>query len=156
MVLASLWSFDSKNEKWNKLCPMPTPRADHILIAFDQHIFACGGWYEDPLTESRILAETIDVYDVKTNTWSTETKNPMPKYYTGVAAVKRRIYFIGGLLSTNTINRATSAVQCYDLDTKQWSFNVEWEYPKEVWECTCAAFYVPRERDDFVMSFYGM
>ncbi|XP_065364100.1 kelch-like protein 26 [Calliphora vicina] len=156
MVLSSLWSFDAKTEKWNKLCQMPTPRADHILIAFEQHIYACGGWYEDPLTESRVLAETIDVYDVKSDTWTTETKNPMPKYYTGVAAVKRRIYFIGGLLSTNTINRATSAVQCYDLDTKQWSFNVEWEYPKEVWECTCAAFYVPRERDDFVMSFYGM
>ncbi|KAL9878922.1 kelch-like protein 26 isoform 1-T5 [Glossina fuscipes fuscipes] len=150
IVLVSLWCFDTHIEKWIKLRSMPTPRADHILIALDQHIYACGGWYEDPLTETRSLAQTIDVYDVNKDCWSTETTNPMPKYYTGVAAVKRRIYFIGGLLSSATINRATTAVQCYDLDTKQWSFNVEWEYPSEVWECTLAAFYVPRERDDFI------
>ncbi|XP_013112381.2 kelch-like protein 26 [Stomoxys calcitrans] len=148
MVLPSLWCFDTVTEKWNKLCQMPTPRADHILIAMDGHIYACGGWYEHSITETRVLAETIDVYDIETDTWSTESTNPMPKYYTGVAAVKKRIYFIGGLLSSATINRATSSVQCYDLETKQWSFNVEWEYPKEVWECTCAAFYVPEERDE--------
>lgn len=128
---------------------MITPRADHILIAMDSKIYACGGWYEDPLMGTRVLVETIDVYDVAKDTWSVETTNPMPKYYTGVAAIKRRIYFIGGLLSSATINRATTAVQCYDLDSKEWSFNVEWEYPKEVWECTLAAFYVPKVRDDF-------
>lgn len=127
---------------------MPTPRADHVLIVFDGRIYAFGGWYEDPVTEMRVLADAVDVYDVTTDQWITESRNPMPKYYTGVAAVKRKVYFIGGLLSTATINRATSAVQSYDLDTQQWAFSSEWEYPKEVWESTCAAFYVPRERDN--------
>lgn len=148
MVFASLWCFDTKLEKWLKLRPMRTPRADHVLIAFEDRIYACGGWYEDPVTETRVLADTIDVYDVKTDEWSVETRNPTPKFYTGIAAVNRKIYFVGGLLSTATINRASCAVHCYDLDTKKWSFNMEWEYPKEVWECTCAALYVPRERDD--------
>ncbi|XP_054728397.1 kelch-like protein 22 [Anastrepha obliqua] len=148
IVLASLWRFDTKSSKWHKLCRMPTPRADHVLIVFDGHIYAFGGWYEDPVTEMRVLADAVDVYDTTTDQWTTESHNPLPKYYTGVAAVKRKVYFIGGLLSTATINRATSAVQCYDLDTKQWTFSSEWEYPKEVWESTCAAFYVPRERDN--------
>ncbi|XP_067640560.1 kelch-like protein 26 isoform X2 [Eurosta solidaginis] len=148
IVLASLWRFDTKSSKWQKLCPMPTPRADHVLLVFEGRIYAFGGWYEDPVTEMRVLADAVDVYDVTTDQWITESRNPLPKYYTGVAGVKRKVYFIGGLLSTATINRATSAVQCYDLDTKQWNFSSEWEYPKEVWESTCATFYVPRERDN--------
>ncbi|XP_017484314.1 PREDICTED: kelch-like protein 22 [Rhagoletis zephyria] len=148
IVLATLWRFDTKSNNWQKLCPMPTPRADHVLIVIDGRIYAFGGWYEDPVTEMRVLADAVDVYDTITDQWVTESRNPLPKYYTGVAAVKRKVYFIGGLLSTATINRATSSVQCYDLDTKQWTFSSEWEYPKEVWESTCAAFYVPRERDN--------
>ncbi|XP_037937944.1 kelch-like protein 26 [Teleopsis dalmanni] len=148
LVLKTFWRFDSNTEKWHKLAPMLTPRADHALIALNGLIYACGGWYENPETEAITLAETMDVYNIATDEWTIETNNPTLKHHSGIAAVQRKIYFIGGLLSEPKFNRATCGVQCYDLDTKEWSFNKPEKFPKDVWECACVALYVPSVRSE--------
>ncbi|KMZ10812.1 kelch-like protein 26 [Drosophila simulans] len=142
-ILASMWVFDTKTEVWQELAPMPTPCCDHVLVALDNRIYACGGWHES-LTEWRVLVEHIYAYDIETNTWSLETKIPAPKFYTGVTAMGRTIFFVGGLDSTESIDRASAETMAYDLDSKKWWHEKDsWASPNDVWESTCVAIYVP-------------
>ncbi|EDW75223.1 uncharacterized protein Dwil_GK19808 [Drosophila willistoni] len=142
-ILSSTWCFDTKTELWQELAPMPTPCCDHVLVAIDNRIYACGGWHEN-LTESRCLVQHIYAYDVKANTWSVETKIPAPKFYSGVTVMRRTIFFVGGLDSTESIDRASSETMAYDLDSKNWWHRKDsWDTPNDVWESTCAAIYVP-------------
>nr|XP_016937320.1 kelch-like protein 26 [Drosophila suzukii] len=142
-ILASMWVFDTKAELWQELAPMPTPCCDHVLVAVDNRIYACGGWHES-LTESRVLVQHIYAYDIETNAWSVETQIPAPKFYSGVTAMGRTIFFVGGLDSTESIDRASAETMAYDLDTKEWWREKDsWDSPNDVWESTCAAIYVP-------------
>lgn len=146
LVLSSFWRYDTHGDKWHQKSPMPKPRADHVLLSIEDKIYACGGWFEDPHTGTRVLISDIDVYDVRTDSWYLETKNPVPTFHAGITAVRNKIYFVGGLLSDETIN-CSSNIQTYDLATKEWSAQTEWEGSKPTWECTCATFYVPRCRE---------
>lgn len=142
-ILSSMWCFDTKTECWQELAMMPTPCCDHVLVAIDNRIYACGGWHETR-RESRVLVEHIYAYDIKSNTWSVETKIPAPKFYSGVTLMRRTIFFVGGLDSTESIDRASSETMAYDLDTgKWWHRKDSWDTPNDVWESTCAAIYVP-------------
>ncbi|KAH8240418.1 hypothetical protein KR038_000372 [Drosophila bunnanda] len=142
-ILASMWCFDTKAERWQELAPMPTPCCDHVLVAIDNRIYACGGWHES-LTESRVLVQHIYAYDIESNTWSVETQIPAPKFYSGVTVMRRTIFFVGGLDSTESIDRASSETMAYDLDSKDWWHRKDsWDTPNDVWESTCAAIYVP-------------
>ncbi|XP_016954612.1 kelch-like protein 26 isoform X1 [Drosophila biarmipes] len=142
-ILASMWVFDTKTELWQELAPMPTPCCDHVLVAVDSRIYACGGWHES-LTESRVLVQHIYAYDIEANAWSVETQIPAPKFYSGVTAMGRTIFFVGGLDSTESIDRASAETMAYDLDSKEWWREKDsWDSPNDVWESTCAAIYVP-------------
>ncbi|KAH8266555.1 hypothetical protein KR018_001424, partial [Drosophila ironensis] len=142
-ILATMWCFDTKTECWQELAPMPTPCCDHVLVAVDNRIFACGGWLES-VTESRVLVQHIYAYDIETNRWSQETKIPSPKFYSGVTVMSRTIFFVGGLDSTESIDRASSETMAYDIDSKSWWHRKDsWDTPNDVWESTCAAIYVP-------------
>ncbi|KAH8303413.1 kelch-like protein 26 [Drosophila kikkawai] len=142
-ILASMWCFDTTTEHWQELAPMPTPCCDHVLVAIDNRIYACGGWHES-LTESRVLVQHIYAYDIESNAWSVETQIPAPKFYSGVTVMNRTIFFVGGLDSTESIDRASSETMAYDLDNKDWWHRKDsWDTPNAVWESTCAAIYVP-------------
>ncbi|XP_017964341.1 kelch-like protein 22 [Drosophila navojoa] len=142
-ILASTWCFDTKTESWQELAPMPTPCCDHVLVAIDNRIYACGGWHET-MRESRVLVEHIYAYDIPTNSWSVETKIPAPKFYSGVTTMRRTIIFVGGLDSTESIDRASSETMAYDVDTRKWWHHKDsWDTPNDVWESTCVTMYVP-------------
>ncbi|XP_001355036.3 kelch-like protein 22 [Drosophila pseudoobscura] len=143
VILSSFWCFDTKADTWVELAPMPTECCDHVLVALNDRIFACGGWHENQ-AEARVLVQHIYAYSIKTNTWQMETRIPAPKFYSGIAMMGRTIFFVGGLDSTETIDRASSATMAYDVDTKCWWHRKDsWDTPSDVWESTCASLYVP-------------
>ncbi|EDV30049.1 uncharacterized protein Dana_GF15965, isoform A [Drosophila ananassae] len=142
-ILATMWCFDTITETWHQLASMPTPCCDHVLVAIDNCIYACGGWRES-VTESRVLVQHIYAYDIETNVWTRETQIPAPKFYSGVTVMRRTIFFVGGLDSTESIDRASSETMAYNLDSKTWWHRKDsWDTPNDVWESTCAAIYVP-------------
>lgn len=55
----------------------------------------------------RVLADTVDAYDVMSDTWETITHVPTPRYHAGIVGVESKIYFIGGFLSDALFDRAT-------------------------------------------------
>ncbi|KAF5279209.1 hypothetical protein FQR65_LT03456 [Abscondita terminalis] len=145
-VLSSLCYYNTTFDTWWPCQPMLTPRADHVMISMCHKIYVCGGWTEDSETRTRVLVDTIDVYDVVNNLWSVVTRVPTPRYHAGIVGLNGKIYFIGGFHNDATFDRDTAAIECYDTVTNLWS--TEEKYPQVIWEHNCATLYVPKCRDD--------
>ena len=80
-------------------------------------IMFIGGWTQDPeWEEDRILIDDIEVYDIRRDTWTIETKIPTPRYHSGVALVQGKLYVMGGFHSDQQLfDRATG--NAYSLKT---------------------------------------
>ncbi len=150
LVLDTLLVYHPANDIWETAARrMPTPRADHIMAVWRDRIYFCGGWYEDDASGDRVLVDTVDVYDLASDTWTVETRLPTPRYHAGMAIVGDRLYVIGGFRSDGLFDsrQATaSLIECYDLKAGEWR-DVK-RYPQEVWEHACVSLYIPRCRDD--------
>lgn len=129
-------------------------------------IYVCGGWGDEDALGARVLVDTIDRYDVETDTWETIARVPSPRYHSGIVPVQNKIYFIGGFHSDALFDRATGNsflifpskickqflpdfVDCYDIETNSWSSKDK--YPQDVWEHCCVTLYVPRCRNDMAV-----
>lgn len=145
-VLSTFWRFDPKEDKWEPLPEMLCARADHVMLVIEGKLYVCGGWCEDPQSDNRRLVATIDVYDIELRTWKTVTTVPIPKYHAGIVAIETKIYIIGGFHSDAMFDRASSSIECYDIERNEWS-NLD-RYPQNTWECTCVSLYIPKFRDD--------
>lgn len=62
---------------------------------------------------ARVLVDTIDRYDVETDTWETVARVPNPRYHSGIVAVESKIYFIGGFHSDALFDRATGMLYLF-------------------------------------------
>lgn len=141
----SVYCYESQNDSWTTCAPMLTPRADHVMLSIDNHLYVCGGWEEDDETGIRTLVDTIDVYDVEKNCWTVLTTVPTPRHHAGIVSIFRKIYFIGGFPSNAMFDKRTAAIECYDIDSDVWS--TEEKYPQGIWEHTCSLLYVPKCRN---------
>uniref|UniRef100_A0A0P4WFA8 Kelch-like protein diablo n=1 Tax=Scylla olivacea TaxID=85551 RepID=A0A0P4WFA8_SCYOL len=145
-VLASCYAYSPAAAAWLPRAPMLTPRADHACVTHAGRLYVCGGWYEEEAGNTRVLADTVDCYDPRTDTWSVVTRVPTPRYHAGILVVGGRLYVVGGFHSDATFDRATGVIECYDLETGRWG--TEQPYPQDIWEHVCVPLYVPRCRDD--------
>lgn len=145
-VLSSVRCYNVVTDTWDSRASLLTARADHAMLAVGDKVYVCGGWYEDVDTGNRILADTIDVYDANLDRWEVVTRVPTPRYHAGIVSVESKIYLIGGFHSDAMFDRATAAIECYDIDTDIWITGEN--YPQDIWEHTCATLYVPKCRDD--------
>lgn len=148
-VLSTFWRYDPNGDTWESLPEMISARADHVMLVIENKLYVCGGWCEESLTDNRRLVETIDVYDPELHTWDTVTVIPTPKYHAGIVSVNKKIYIIGGFYSDSMFDRASSTIECYDIEKNEWS-NLD-RYPQNTWECTCVSLYIPKFRDDMEM-----
>nr|CAD7399880.1 unnamed protein product [Timema poppensis] len=146
LVLSSMRCYDIASDTWESRAPMLAPRADHIMLALGERLYVCGGWAEDAETGNRILVDTIDVYDVSTDSWKVVSRVPTPRAHAGIVGVGSKIYIIGGFRGDALFDRATAVIECYDLETDSWTTGDK--YPHEIWEHTCVTLYIPRCRDD--------
>ncbi|XP_059093875.1 kelch-like protein 12 isoform X2 [Tigriopus californicus] len=156
VTLNSILVYNVTTTSWNtqETRSMPLPRADHVMLCWRDRIYFSGGWFEDEVNGSRTLVDSIDVYDVDSNSWVVETKIPTPRFHAGSAIVKDKLYIIGGFLSESLFDRATGLIECYDLVKRTWCANEV--YPYELWEHTCASLYIPRCRDNMDVIAYDV
>ncbi|RZF35453.1 hypothetical protein LSTR_LSTR013111 [Laodelphax striatellus] len=145
-ALCSVWRLDTVTGEWEPRAGMLTPRVDHTMVRVGERMLVCGGWYEDVETGNRVLVDTVDCYRLDEDAWHTVTRVPTPRYHAGIVAVHSTIYFIGGFHSDAMFDRATAVIECYNLDTDEWTTGEK--YPADVWEHTCVTLYIPRCRDD--------
>ncbi|RWS29825.1 kelch-like protein 26 [Leptotrombidium deliense] len=146
VVLDSVVRYNTLCDMWERKTAMLLPRADHNIHCYKNKLYITGGWYEDELTATRILVDTIDCYDIATDHWETVATIPTRRLHSSSIIFGSQLYIIGGFLSDNTFNKRNSVIECFDIDARCWSSAQE--YPEQIWEhCVCTLF-VPRCHDD--------
>jgi N-acetylneuraminic acid mutarotase len=96
---------------WGRLKPMPSKRASLAAAVVNGNIYAIGGY------DGRSVLDTVEVYDIQNNQWTTAA--PMPTARRDLAAVvlNGKIYAIGGYDGKSSLN----LVEVYDPSTQVWS-----------------------------------
>ncbi|HLY62574.1 MAG TPA: kelch repeat-containing protein [Terriglobia bacterium] len=116
--VGTLEAYDPKSNTWASLAPMPTPRDGLALIASGGLLYAVGGFVPTRTPPYfQIEVGLVEVYDPKTNSWSTRTSMPTPRGIFSAAAIDGIIYAVGG--SSDTV--LTPTVDTYEPETDTWS-----------------------------------
>jgi len=109
--------------------PIPTPRLESALVSLDEKIYVIGGYHET-LAES---IDTVEVYDSKTDTWSSVSSLPKKLNHPGAAEYDGKIYVVGGFeykLPLITYWRATNYLFIYDPVSDQWTRGADMPTPR--------------------------
>ena len=68
-----------------------------------------GGWTtpgdeevdeSEVLDQHQVLVGQVDSYDLTSDTWELETRVPTPRFHSGAAIVKDKMYVVGGLTAS--------------------------------------------------------
>ncbi|OXA64020.1 kelch-like protein 9 [Folsomia candida] len=146
VVSNALLCFNTLTNEWTIKLALLTARADHAMVTYKDKLYVCGGWCEDEANGNRFLVGTIDEYDIRNDRWTVVTEIPTPRYHAGITLIQNKLQIIGGFHSDATFDRTTGVIECFDLDTAEWSTMSP--YPQDLWEHCCASLYIPRSRDD--------
>lgn len=89
---------------WRQLAPAPTPRAEHAAAVLDGKIYSIGGYYIFNNVDGVALGpgavislDSVEVYDIPSDTWSTGPAYPVTLNHEAAAAHDGFVYvFYGG------------------------------------------------------------
>jgi len=101
---------------YSSLAPGSTARSGQCLVMVGDLIYSYGGTYG-------ALNNTMEVYDIGTNTWATVTPNntaPTPRHSPGFCLLNNKLYMFGGSTGVNWGPMSNEA-WCYDFATKLWT-----------------------------------
>jgi N-acetylneuraminic acid mutarotase len=113
--------YDTINDTWETVTSMPTPRADLSANIVDDKIYLMGGKTYSSGTPKHSQTNVNQVYDVKTNTWSTNTSMPVALQGYASTVIGSKIYVIGGAKqSTSGVDSSVNTLQIYDTQTGVW------------------------------------
>jgi N-acetylneuraminic acid mutarotase len=116
--------YDPTTNTWETKASMPTPRADLGANVANGKIYLIGGkeyWGDGPLYHQLAVNE---VYDIVSDSWTTETQMPVPVFGYASAVVDGEIYVFGGarqLLEGFNNLTSVSSTQVYDTVNHTWS-----------------------------------
>ncbi|MCW4044841.1 MAG: hypothetical protein NWE94_04920, partial [Candidatus Bathyarchaeota archaeon] len=114
--------YDPATDRWTFKTPMPTPRCDFAIAAYQNKIYCMGGITSIDDTGWHVTGVT-EVYDPATETW--ETKKPMltPRFALQANVVDSKIYLIGGYAPENPdLGNSTSNLnEVYDPAADSWT-----------------------------------
>ena len=107
--------YDSAADAWTLGAPLPIDRgADHCnLVATEGSLYFVGGLR---IGQGFLTNRTLR-YDPAANAWTELSPMPTPRGASGVAAIGRKIYVIGG----EGAQTAGVAAEVYDIATDRWS-----------------------------------
>ena len=113
-ILSTNEIYDPMTDSWSKGASVPKPVADYASAVVDDKIY--------------IITDVTQVYNTKTNSWTTVTPIPVHAQREIAAATigaqsTKAIYVMGGVDPDNPIG-STSAVQVYFPKNNTWSADV--------------------------------
>ncbi len=119
---------------WESNMPLPTLRAEFAFTTYDDKIYLIGGFDK---TESAL--DVVEVYDTKTNSWSTLSPLPEPIHHNTAAAYDGKLYVAGGTqdqipsyfgLHLREKTRAQSFFFIYDIEKDKWERGPDMPTPR--------------------------
>ncbi len=116
--LPNLERYDPVLDAWTTLAPMNAARAGAAAAVIDDGIFVIGGRQSTngPCSGGPYL-QTVEKYDIDTNTWSPVAQLPTPRSDLAAVAHGGKIFVFGGCSSTGV----TGEVDMYDPQTNTWT-----------------------------------
>jgi len=119
---------------WESNMPLPTLRAEFAFTTYDDKIYLIGGFDK---TESAL--DVVEVYDTKTNSWSTLSPLPEPIHHNTASAYDGKLYVAGGTqdqipsyfgLHLREKTRAQSFFFIYDIEKDKWERGPDMPTPR--------------------------
>ena len=114
-ALNTVEAYDPVTDTWTRKTPMPTARADPTVDVVNGILYAVGGWID--LCGCTPGLDTVEAYDPVTDTWTTKTPIPTPRFHHASGVVDGIIYVVGGWSGTAPLD----TVEAYDPVTNSWS-----------------------------------
>jgi len=100
-------------EKAWKEIPRRVHRAKKYRIP-NELVFSMGGFTSEPCS-------TVELFNVRSNTWTTLSLDFVPHAYHGMVAMDKKIFVFGGFGDSGNGPEYFRTAFCYDLQSKTWS-----------------------------------
>ena len=116
--------YDKRINNWRELAPRPAKAHGYTLAAAGNYIYAFGGFaYNEGTKPAWKSIDSIDRYDIRTNTWTTIGKLTKARSSNVAVTVGDKVYLIGGWDATpKKLNDYEgtfhSSVDVFDLKTE--------------------------------------
>ncbi len=125
-------AYDSETDSWSPIADVPTVHMLGAAAFMNGKLYVVGGWDETPAGNP---AAELDIYDPKTDSWSTGEPDPVGQGG-GVshATLGGKLYLVGGCADGNC-GTILTAVEAYDPATDSWSAAAD--YPEPVAHAAC-------------------
>lgn len=100
--LSNIDRYDIKNNKWETIGELATPRSSNVAVTIDGKVYLAAGWNSTPKFENDLdgtFLDSIEIFDLKSEKIETASyKLPMPlrRALTGIE-YKGKIVLVGGL-----------------------------------------------------------
>lgn len=120
------YAYDVATDRWRKIAPLTRPRGAAAAVALNGRIHLIGGASE-PATE-RASVGWHEVYDPKTDRWSTLKPLPGARDHAGVVAFGGAIHLIGGRFNTFEYN--TGLHHAYFVERNAWEVRAPLPTPR--------------------------
>ncbi|MDR2204377.1 MAG: hypothetical protein LBE76_08850 [Nitrososphaerota archaeon] len=122
--------YNPNSDTWQTLSSMPTPRADLAANVVGDKIYLIGGKIYSNNSPYYTQTDKVEIYDIKTNTWSTSTSMPISMQGSSSSVIGTKIYIIGGSKQSDTrTDTSTTNLQIYDTQTSKWTNGSSLLYP---------------------------
>ena len=92
--LSTVEVYDTKNNSWQRLADMPTPRLQAGAAVVDGKIYVVGGY--SVIDRRMKILKVVEAYDPQTDTWIRKQDMSIPRRQFGIGVVADKIYAIGG------------------------------------------------------------
>lgn len=104
---------------YKELAPIKSgPRQEHGVAAIDNKIYLVAGMtYRNQVRGQEGI---VEVYDIKTNSWSDAPPLPVALHHANIAAANGKVYVLGGLNGFNNTRRTIGSVFAYDPVATKW------------------------------------
>ncbi len=107
--------YDSQTGSWNT-SELSAARLGISSAAYGDRIFFAGGLFFDTEPGSEKVHDVIDIYNTKTNKWTT-SKLSSPRFFMASAVVGDKVIFAGG---QDEFGVPSNRVDIYDADSDLW------------------------------------
>ena len=121
--LSTLEVYDTQTNTWQRGADMPTPRTNAKAAVVNGTIYVFGGYHsKDKFLQNWKMADHVEAYDPRTDTWTQKKEMPISRFYFGLGVVAGKVYLIGGTAGLGEgQEQRMDRVDIYNPTTDTWA-----------------------------------